>query len=63
MPKFKAKDKEIQVSAERVARMAERLYKLGGAGRRDNYVAKALKRLEAGTGGKADAAVAIAAGK
>jgi len=63
MPKFKAKDKEIEVSAERVARMAERLHKLGGAGRRENYLAKALKRLEAGTGGKTDAAIAIAGGK
>jgi hypothetical protein len=53
---------EIQVSAARVGRMADRMHKLGGEGRRKNYADKARKRLEAGPPNKNDVAIVIAAG-
>ncbi len=62
MPTLKTKDGEIEVSAALVVRMADRIHRLAGAGRRENYVAKARKRLEAGHPRKADAAIVLAAG-
>ena len=62
MPKVKTKDGETEVSAARVARMAERMFKLGGDGRKQNYAEKARKRLAAGPVRKDDAAIVIAVG-
>lgn len=62
MPTLKTKDGEITVSTAQVARMADRLYRLAGEGRRENYVAKARQRLEAGPRRKIDAAIVLAAG-
>jgi hypothetical protein len=62
MPKVKTKDGETEVSPARVARMAERMFRLGGEGRRKNYAEKAKKRIAAGPVRKDDAAIAIAAG-
>jgi hypothetical protein len=39
--------------------MADRMHKLGNATRRENYIARARKRLEAGHPGKTDAAVVL----
>jgi hypothetical protein len=62
MPMLKTKNGEIEVSAERVARMADRMFRISGDGRRQNYVGKARKRLEAGPARKDDVAIVIAAG-
>jgi hypothetical protein len=62
MATLNMKHGEIQVSAERVGRMADRMYRLGGEGRSKNYAEKARKRLEAGTPNKNDVAIVIAAG-
>ena len=62
MPTLKTKHGEIQVSAARVGRMADRMHRLGGEGRSQNYAEKARKRIEAGPVRKDDAAIAIAAG-
>jgi hypothetical protein len=63
MPKLKMKSGEIEVSTARVARMAHRMYRLGGEGRAANYAEKARKRLEAGSANKDDAAIIIAASR
>ena len=60
MPKLAAKNGDIEVSVERVCRMADRMFRLQGQGRRDNYHAKAKARIEAGHGTKDDAATVIA---
>jgi hypothetical protein len=60
MPKLKLKDTEIKVSRSLVVRMADRIWKLGKA-RREGYVARAKKRLEAGGKGRNDAAAVLAA--
>ena len=60
MPKLVAKNGDIEVSVERVGRMADRMFRLQGQGRRDNYLAKAKARVEAGHGRKDDAAIVIA---
>jgi hypothetical protein len=62
MPKLKTKSGETEVSAARVARMADRMFRLGGEGRRENYAEKARKRIEAGPVRKDDVAIVIAAG-
>lgn len=62
MPKLTVKGKDVQVAAGRVARMADRMHRLGGEGRAKNYADKARKRLEAGPARKDDAATVIAAG-
>jgi hypothetical protein len=62
MPKVKAKGGEVEVSVARVARMAERMFRLGGEGRSRNYAEKARQRLESGPARKDDAAIVIAAG-
>jgi hypothetical protein len=62
MPKLKTKDGEIEVSAERIARMADRMFRLGGEGRGKNYAEKARQRVEAGPVNKNDVALVIAAG-
>lgn len=62
MPTLKTKDGEIEVSAERIARMAHRMFLLGGEGRSKNYAEKARKRIEAGPVRKDDVATVIAAG-
>jgi hypothetical protein len=62
MPTLKTKHGEIEVSAERVARLADRMFRISGDGRRENYAAKARKRLEAGPARKDDVAIIIAAG-
>jgi len=59
--KFKKKG-EIKVPRSLVIRMADRPHRLGSATRRENYIARARKRLEAGQSGKNDAAVVLAAG-
>ncbi len=62
MPTLKTKDGEITISAEEVAAAAHRMYKLGGEGRRENYIEKARKRLEAGPCRRGDVAIVLAAG-
>jgi hypothetical protein len=52
---------EIKVPRSLVIRMADRLRRLGATWR-ENYIARARKRLEAGQPGKNDAAVVLAAG-
>jgi hypothetical protein len=62
MPKLKTKHGEVEVSAARVARMADRMFRIRGEGRRQNYAERARKRIEAGPAGKDDVALVIAAG-
>jgi hypothetical protein len=62
MPKLKVKKEEIHVSVAMVARMADRMFRLQGEGRRKNYLEKARKRLEKGPARKFDAAIVLAAG-
>jgi hypothetical protein len=62
MPTLKLKKGEINVPKSLVIRIADRMHKLGNATRRENYIARARKRLEAGHPGKNDAAVVLAAG-
>jgi hypothetical protein len=45
-----------------MAKMADRMFRLGGEGRSANYLAKAKNRLETGHCRKADAAIVLAAG-
>ena len=61
MPKAKAKKGEIKVSSALVVRMADRMQKLN-ATMRENMIARARKRIEAGHGGKNDAALVRVAG-
>jgi len=62
MPTLKTKDGEIEVSAERIARMAHRMFRLGGEGRSKNYAEKARRRVETGPVINDDVATVIAAG-
>jgi hypothetical protein len=62
MPTLKTKEGEVEVSAERVARMADRMFRIRGDGRGQNYAGKARKRVEAGPVRKDDIAIVIAAG-
>ncbi len=62
MPTLKTKDGQGEVSAERVARMADRMFRIRGDGRGQNYAGKARKRVEAGPVRKDDIAIVIAAG-
>jgi hypothetical protein len=62
MAKLKTKDGEIEVSVARVARMADRMFRIIGEGRRQNYADRARKRIEAGPVRKDDVALVIAAG-
>jgi hypothetical protein len=62
MPTLKTKNGEIEVSAERVARMADRMFRIRGAGRRQNYAERARKRIDADPIRKDDVATVIAAG-
>ena len=62
MATLKTKDGAIEVSAERVARMADRMFRIRGDGRRQNYADRARKRLEAGPARKGDVAIVVAAG-
>jgi hypothetical protein len=60
--KLTTKHGDVEVSAVAVARMADRLHRLHGEGRRANYVAKAKRRVDAGPIRPSDAAIVIAAG-
>ncbi|HWI26538.1 MAG TPA: hypothetical protein VN668_06170, partial [Stellaceae bacterium] len=60
--KVKTKEGEIEVSSARVARLADRMFRLGGEGRSRNYAEKARKRLQSGPARKDDAAIVAAAG-
>lgn len=62
MAKLTVKDGEIEVSVARVARMADRMFRLGGEGRAKNYAEKARQRIAKGPARKDDAAIVIAAG-
>jgi hypothetical protein len=62
MPKLTVKGEEVEVSVARVARMADRMFRLGGEKRSKNYAEKARQRLEAGPVRKDDVAIVIAAG-
>ena len=62
MPTLKLTKGEIKVPMTLVTRMAHRMHKLGNETWRQNYIAMARKRLEAGHPGKNDAAVVLAAG-
>ena len=48
MPTLKLKKAEIKVPKSLVIRMADRMHRFGNTARRENYVARAQKRLEAG---------------
>ena len=61
MPTLKLKKGEIRVPKSLVIRMADRMHRLGSATMRENYIARAQKRLEAGHRGKNDAAISKAA--
>lgn len=63
MPKLKTKDGEIEVSTALVARMADRMGRLGGEGRAKNFAEKARRRLDAGPRRTSDAAIVIASGR
>lgn len=63
MPKLRTKHGEIEVSAARIARMAERMFRIRGEGRRQNYAERARKRIETGPVSKDDVALVIAAGE
>jgi hypothetical protein len=60
MPKLTTNSGDIEVSAERVARMADRMFRLQGQGRRDHYLAKAKARIEQGHVRKDDVATVLA---
>jgi hypothetical protein len=60
--KLTTKHGDVEVHEETVARMADRLHRLKGEGRRASYVAKAKKRIEAGPVRHTDAATVLAAG-
>jgi hypothetical protein len=62
MPALTTKDGEVQVSTARIARMAQRMGKLGGKGRGANYAEKARQRIAAGPVRKDDVAIVLAAG-
>jgi hypothetical protein len=62
MPKLQTKDGETEVSVARVARMADRMFRLGGEGRSKNYAEKAKQRIAKGPVRKDDVATVIAAG-
>jgi hypothetical protein len=62
MPTLKLKKGEIKVPTNLVIRMADRMHKLGAA-QRENYIARARKRLEAGHPRRNDAAVVLGAGE
>lgn len=59
--KTKANKGDIKVSTALVVRMADRMFKLGPT-MRENMVARARKRIDAGHGGKNDAAIVRAVG-
>ena len=62
MPTVKVKDEEIEVPVELVARMADRMFRLGGKGRRADYAARAKAKLDAGSKSRMNAAIVLAAG-
>jgi hypothetical protein len=62
MPTLKLKNGEIKVPMALVIRKADRMHRLGNATPRENYIARARKRLEAGHPGKNDATVVLVAG-
>lgn len=62
MPKLTTKDGDIDVSVARVVRMADRMQRFASAPRRENYRAKAKRRLAAGPCRKVDTAIVIAGG-
>ncbi|MGH7090907.1 MAG: hypothetical protein ACREFQ_18575 [Stellaceae bacterium] len=62
MAKFAAKDGEIEVPEALIARMADRMRRLGGKGRREQYAAKARARIDTGSTRPVDAAIVLAAG-
>ena len=61
MPTLKTKDGELEVPISMIAHAADRMFKLGSKARRDDYAAKAKKRLDAGPCRMSDAAVILAA--
>jgi len=62
MPALKLKKGEIKVPTSLVVRMADRMHKFGNVTRRENYIARARQRLEAGHSHRNDAAIVLAAG-
>lgn len=62
MARFTMKEGELEVADALVARMADRMHRLGGKGRRDNYAKKARARIEEGSKRASDAAIVLAAG-
>jgi len=60
-PKVKGNKPSTEVSAALVVHMAERMHMLNPT-MRENMVARARKRIEAGHGGKNDAAIVRVAG-
>ena len=61
MPKFKIKDREIHVPTRLITRMAGRLWRLGSKARREAFIGRARKRLDAGGRALNDAAAVLAA--
>jgi hypothetical protein len=62
MLKITTKDGEVDVPAQLVVRMAERMHKLGGKGRSEHYAQKARARIDKGSKRASDLAIVAAAG-
>jgi hypothetical protein len=62
MAKFTMQDGEIEVHAALIARMADRMHRLGSKARREHYAKNARARLDKGSKQPADAAIVLAAG-
>ena|SRR5579871_5047101 len=61
LPKFKIKDREMHVPTRLITRMAGRLWRLGSKARREAFIARARKRIDAGGRAVNDAATLLAA--
>ena len=62
MLKITTNEGEAEVAAELVARMADRMHKLDGKGRREQYAKKARARIDKGSKRASDLAIVAAAG-
>jgi hypothetical protein len=62
MSTLKIKNTELQVPNSLVARMADRVWRLGSKERRNSYIERARKRLDAGSKSLNDVAAVVATG-
>lgn len=61
MAKFTMKDGEVEVPQQLIARMADRMHRVGGKERRENYAKNAQRRIEKGSKQPIDLAIVLAA--